>query len=217
MKALKAGTRTAFMQKSRAKLEAGLLDVETVEQTGGGADRGELRSALLACAAGDARGVDIILRLEGARLLGVGRRMLGHQALAEDALQDAMVQIWRKAGQFRAEDGSARGWIYAVLRNRCRSILRDGRRLSTLSPEDLSRLQESRQNAIADDGWEMLPGSSRLKDCLAQLDGKSRHAILLAHVAGYSHGEIAAVQGVPLGTAKSWIRRGLSALRGCLS
>lgn len=192
-------------------------DVETVENAESTADLGKLRDALLACAKNDADGIDTILRLEGARLLGVARRMLGHQALAEDALQDAMVQIWRKAGQFRAEDGSARGWIYAVLRNRCRNILRDGRRLSTLSPQELSRLQEARQDALADDGWEMLPGSSRLRDCLDQLDGKSRHAILLAHVAGYSHGEIAAAKGVPLGTAKSWIRRGLTALRGCLS
>ncbi len=180
-------------------------------------DQGALTSALAACAAGQAEGIDTILRLEGGRLFGVARRMLGRGDLAEEAVQDAMVQIWRKAAQFRAEDGSARGWIYAVLRNRCLNILRDGRRLTTLAPEDLAALQEARQEAVPQEGWELLPGSGRLRDCLSRLDHEARHAILLAHVGGFSHGEIAGRQQVPLGTAKSWIRRGLASLRECLS
>lgn len=182
-------------------------------------DRGDedaaLRDALAACAAGDEAGIDAILRIEGGRLLGVARRMLGRGELAEEAVQDAMVQIWRKAAQ--ARDGSARGWIYAVLRNRCLNILRDGRRLAVLAPEDIAAMQEARQQAVPEEGWEMLPGSARLRDCLAGLDAGVRHAILLAHVGGFSHGEIAGMRNVPLGTAKSWIRRGLAALRECLS
>lgn len=174
-----------------------------------------LRSALRACARGDEAGIDEILRLEGGRLHGVARRMLGRAELAEEAVQDAMVQIWRKAGQ--AGGGSARGWIYAVLRNRCRNILRDGRRLSVLAPEDIAAMQDARQAAAPEEGWQILPGSSRLRDCLAGLDARSRRAILLAHVGGFSHGEIAGMQNVPVGTAKSWIRRGLAALRECLS
>ncbi len=174
-----------------------------------------LRKALAACVAGDETGIDTILRLDGGRMLGVAMRMLGRRDLAEDAVQDALAQVWHKAWQYR--DGSPRGWVYAILRNRCRNILRDGRRLVTLSPDDLATLQETRQAGVPADDWQMLPGSSRLRDCLAALQGQSRHAILLAHVAGMNHGEIAALQGVPLGTAKSWIRRGLSSLRECLS
>lgn len=178
----------------------------------------QLDKALADCARGVQGGLDTVLRLEGRQLLGVAIRMLTRRDLAEEALQDAMVQIWQKAGQFRQGSGSARGWIYAVLRNRCLNILRDGKRLSALDPADLSALQEARQEIVPDEGsWQMLAGSSRLADCLSALDGPSRQAILLAHVAGMSHGEISAKQGVPLGTAKSWIRRGLSSLRECLS
>ncbi|WP_237763559.1 sigma-70 family RNA polymerase sigma factor [Falsirhodobacter sp. alg1] len=178
---------------------------------------GRVATALGVCAAGDPAGIDQIMAEEGGRLLGVARRMLGRGALAEEAVQDAMVQVWRKAAAFRGDGGSARGWVYAILRNRCLNILRDERRLSTLSHTDLSTLQDARQHVAETEAWELLPGSSRLRECLAELDARSRHAILLAYAAGYSQGEVAAFQGVPLGTAKAWIRRGLVSLRGCLT
>lgn len=177
-----------------------------------------LDRALRDCAKGRADGIDRIVELEGPQLFGVAQRMLGRQDLAEEALQDALVQIWRKAHQQSGDRaGSARGWIYAVLRNRCLSILRDGNRLASLPPDELTRIQEARQDLVPDDGWQLLAGPGRLGDCLDALDGQSRHAILLAHVAGFSHGEISARQGVPLGTTKSWIRRGLASLKECLS
>ena len=179
--------------------------------------RRHLEQALDACAEGRPEGIDTILQHEGPQLLGVAHRILGRHDLAEEALQDAMVQVWRKAPQQDRAGGSARGWIYAVLRNRCLTILRDGKRLASLSPEELTRMQEARQDLQPDDGWKLLAGTGRLGECLDTLDDPSRRAILLAHVAGYSHGEISARQGVPLGTAKSWIRRGLASLRECLS
>ncbi|MFX0545372.1 sigma-70 family RNA polymerase sigma factor [Roseovarius sp. S1116L3] len=177
----------------------------------------QLKDALAECAAGRQSGVDAILGSEGAQLLGVARRILRRPDLAEEALQDAMVQVWRKAAQFNAEAGSARGWIYAILRNRCLNILRDGKRLSILPPADLATLQEARQNVVPVEDWEILAGPSRIRDCLHGLDGASRHAILLAHVGGCSHAEIAARQEMPLGTIKSLIRRGLTALKECLT
>ena len=176
-----------------------------------------LHRAIIDCRAGHQSGIDAILDGEGGQLLGVAQRILGRRDLAEEALQDAMVQVWRKAHQYDAQTGSARGWIYAILRNRCLNILRDARRLSVLSPEDLAALQERRQVAVPTEGWEILAGSTRLRDCLHGLDGQSRHAILLAHVAGFSHAEISTRQDVPLGTVKSLIRRGLHALKECLS
>ena len=176
-----------------------------------------LSRALADCAAGNQAGVDAILESEGRQLLGVAQRILARRDLAEEALQDAMLQVWRKAKQFNASSGSARGWIYAILRNRCLNILRGDKRLSTLAPADLATLQESRQQIVPEEGWEILAGPSRIRDCLGGLDSQSRHAILLAHVAGYSHAEISTRQDVPLGTIKSWIRRGLQALKECLS
>lgn len=176
----------------------------------------DLAKALSRCAAGDQKALRHILETEGGRMLGVAQRMLHRRDLAEEAVQDAMVQIWRKAQQFRAGEGSPRGWIFAILRNRCLNILRDGSRLSTLAPEDLTALQDARLRA-ADASWDRLGDRVALKDCLAGLEPPTRRAILLAYVGGFSHGEIAAIQAVPLGTCKSWIRRGLDILRGCLS
>ena len=189
-------------------------DDHTADETARGA---ALRQALIDCAAGREAGLDVIVQTEGRQLLGVAHRMLRRHDLAEEALQDAMVQIWRKAAQFQPESGSARGWIYAILRNRCLNILRDGKRLSLLAPSDLAAVQEARQQIVPVEGWEILAGPSKLRDCLHGLDASSRQSILLAHVAGFSHGEIAAKQEVPLGTVKSLIRRGLIALKECLS
>ncbi|WP_413773398.1 sigma-70 family RNA polymerase sigma factor [Aurantimonas coralicida] len=176
-----------------------------------------LADALAACAGGDRHGVSRILSIEGGRLFGVARRMLGRGELAEEAVQDAMVQVWTKAEQYKADHGSARGWIYAILRNRCLNILRSEKRMSACAPDDMAALQDARQHTDDPYEWRMLPGSSRLRQCLDQIEPATRTGILLAHVSGYSHGEIAAIMKVPLGTTKSWIRRGLSRLRECLS
>ncbi len=194
------------------------MDASTTSDNDTVADRAaHLRAALLDCAAGRDVGINAILEIEGRQLLGVAHRMLGRADLAEEALQDAMVQIWRKASGYRSDAGSARGWIYAILRNRCLNILRDGRRLSILAPADLALVQEARQMIVPEEGWEILCGSAKLRHCLGGLDAQSRKVILLAYVAGYSHGEIASRQEMPLGSAKSLIRRGLVALRECLS
>ncbi|SEM85550.1 RNA polymerase sigma-70 factor, ECF subfamily [Loktanella fryxellensis] len=178
------------------------------------ADR--LRRALIAVAAGQAYGIDAILATEGPLLLGVARRILGRSDLAEEALQDAMLQVWRKAHQWDAAHGSARGWICAVLRNRCLNMLRDGKRLALMDPADLAVLQDNRQQVVPEEGWEILCAPTRLRDCLHTLDDASRHAILLAHVAGFTHDEIAARTTAPLGSVKSMIRRGLQRLKECL-
>ncbi|MFC0341398.1 sigma-70 family RNA polymerase sigma factor [Paracoccus niistensis] len=176
----------------------------------------DLADALGRCARGDQGALRLILEAEGGRLLGIAQRMLQRRDLAEEAVQDSMVQIWRKAHQFRAGDGSARGWIFAILRNRCLNILRDGRRLDSLSPEALTAMQDARLHA-AGAGLDALGDTVALKDCLSGLEPPTRRAILLAYVGGFSHGEIAAIQSVPLGTCKSWIRRGLDLLRRCLA
>lgn len=177
----------------------------------------DLTDALLGCARGEQTALRRIFDLEAGRLLGVAQRMLRRRDLAEEAVQDTFVQIWRKASQFRAGESSPAGWIFAILRNRCLNILRDGGRLSMLDAPSLAALQESRRDAAPAEAWDGLGDRSQLRSCLEGLEPTTRHSILLAYVAGFTHGEIAAMQDVPLGTAKSWIRRGLIALRDCLS
>lgn len=178
--------------------------------------RCEISEAIQGCARGEQAALRRIVELEGGRLLGIAQRMLHRRDLAEEAVQDALVQVWRRAVQFRAGESSGRGWLFAILRNRCRNILRDGARLSLLDEAALVALQDSRQGAAAA-SFDALPDRVALRDCLAALEPRARQAILLAYVGGFSHGEISALQAVPLGTCKSWIKRGLALLRGCLS
>ncbi|GMG85640.1 sigma-70 family RNA polymerase sigma factor [Paralimibaculum aggregatum] len=175
----------------------------------------DLSSDLEACARGDRAALRRIFEAEGGRLAGVALRILRRRELAEEAVQEAFVKIWRSAGQYDPARGSARGWIYAVLRNHALNMLRDGSRETATEPGALDALRDD--EAMLSAAWERLDEASALKRCLAALDTAKRQAVLMAYVLGYTHGEIAGRVGAPLGTAKAWVRRGLAALRACLS
>jgi RNA polymerase sigma factor (sigma-70 family) len=174
----------------------------------------DLEKALLACAEGDKRALNAIYEAEGARMLGVAMRILNRRSLAEKAVQDAFVLVWRKAASFDPAKGAAATWLYTVLRNRSLTILRDeGRAEPTDMPpdEEVAGDGESPEDTIA-----RLSDAEALKHCLQKLEPKRRMAIALTYVHGLSHGELAGKLGLPLGTIKSWLRRSLLTLRECL-
>ncbi|MET4698610.1 RNA polymerase sigma-70 factor (ECF subfamily) [Constrictibacter sp. MBR-5] len=167
------------------------------------------------CASGDRAALEALFAVEAGRLLAVAKRFLHRRDLAEEAVQDAFIQIWRKAGTFDPALGSGRGWIYAIVRNRALNMLRDGAREDLVGDEHLAAWRDG--ESTTRDAFERLPLESRLRRCLEGLDAEKRSSILMSYVAGYSHGEIAGRLAVPLGTAKAWVRRGLAALRECMS
>ncbi len=170
----------------------------------------QIAAALARCAAGERPGLRAIYDIEGARMLGVARRILRRQDLAEEAVQDCFMRVWRNARSFDPARGSGRTWLYAVLRNSALSILRDERRFVSDDdrPEEAAPMTES--------ALSLLPEASALRRCLEQLDANRRSVVVLAYVHGLSHGELAGRLNVPLGTVKSWIRRGLSSLQECM-
>ncbi len=176
-----------------------------------------LAGALGACAHGDKAGLRLIFDSEGARLMAVAHRILRRHDLAEEIVQDAFIQIWSKASSYSPDRGSARGWIYAIVRNKALNALRDGKRWESSDSEALERLQDAAQDTFPTDLFEALDRESNLRRCLGQLDERKRTSILMAYVSGYTHGEIAGRLKVPLGTAKAWIKRGLTSLRECMS
>jgi RNA polymerase sigma-70 factor (ECF subfamily) len=137
--------------------------------------------------------------------------------LAEEIVQEAFIVIWTKAHQYVPSQGSARGWIYAIVRNRALNALRDGAREELAPDETLAEIASAEEAHEADLAWSRLDAGSRLRECLAGLDDTKRRCILMAYVSGYTHGEIAGRLKTPLGTVKAWIRRGLSALRECMA
>jgi RNA polymerase sigma-70 factor (ECF subfamily) len=176
-----------------------------------------LAAALAACAQGDKAGLRRIFDMEAPRLVTIAQRILRRQDYAEEIVQDAFVQMWNKAAQYSPERGSARGWIYAIVRNRALNALRDAKRWDLADPDALERLQDATQDVFSTDLLANLEQESRLRRCLAQLDEQKRKSILMAYISGYTHGEIAGRLQVPLGTAKAWVRRGLASLRECMA
>ena len=133
--------------------------------------------------------------------------------LAHDVLQDAFLQIWQKAASYQRSLGSARGWIYTVVRHRALDLARRSGREVSLG-DDLEALSDARQ---AEEHGPAGPDATALDRCLEALDERKRDCIVCAFVEGYTHEQIAAKLSTPVGTVKSWIRRGLLALKACLS
>lgn len=159
----------------------------------------DLATILEDVASGDRAALKQLYDRFGARLLGIASRILHEQALAEDALQEAFVKIWRNAGKFDRKRGSALGWVVTIVR---RAALDLRPRAPTAEPVDIACEQPE---------TDMLhPGLTR---ALAALPETHRTALLLMYVHGLTHAELATAMAAPLGTVKSWVRRGAAALK----
>lgn len=169
----------------------------------------QIAAAIARCAGGDRAALRVIYDLEAARMVGVAVRILRRRELAEEAVHDAFIRIWRGARGFDPARGAARTWVYTVVRNQALTMLRDERRFET------DEIAESQPQDL-DDAVLRLPETSALRRCLQQLDGGRRAAVVLSYVHGLSHGELAGRLGIPLGTAKSWVRRGMASLQDCM-
>jgi RNA polymerase sigma-70 factor (ECF subfamily) len=180
-------------------------------------DQRILADALDGCARGDRAALRLIFQQEGGRMIAIAQRILRRRDLAEDVVQEAFIQIWTKASQYAPDRGSARGWIYAIARNRALNLLRDGKRLELTDADTLAEIQDAAHLDHAVDAWTDLDEHDRLRECLSRLDETKRRSVLMAYMSGYTHGEIAGRLQVPLGTAKAWVRRGLASLRECMA
>ena len=171
-------------------------------------------AALTACAGGDRQAFRALYEQEAPKMLGLAMRLLRRPSLAEDAVQDAFVNIWNKAATFDPKLGSARGWMYTILRNRALNMLRSEAWLDfqgDLEPLNLAGDEEDPEAVVSG-----LSDADALRRCLEGLPPERRSVLVLAYVHGLTHGELAGKLGVPLGTMKSWIRRSLLSLKECM-
>lgn len=175
----------------------------------------DYEQALMACARGDQHELRRIYEREASRLLGVAYRILRRRDLADEAVHDAFLQIWQKAATFDPARGSARGWIYTVVRHRALNVLRDTSREALSDQPHLEELPDAESDPL--NYISRMSDATSLSRCLDQLDQPKRTSILLAYVDGYTHQQIAVRLNAPLGTVKAWIRRGLISLRECLA
>lgn len=167
---------------------------------------------LQAVAGGDRSAFRRLYDGAGPRLFGIALRICRDRAMAEDVLQDAFLDFWNRAGGFDPARGRAEAWMVVVLRSRAIDRLRRQRRVPP--PADDPAVVEQLADAMptGDAAVEFMA----LAACLARLEGERREAILLAYYLGLSRDELARRFAVPVNTMKTWLRRGLAALRECL-
>jgi RNA polymerase sigma-70 factor, ECF subfamily len=168
------------------------------------------------CALRDQRAFAELYRHTSAKLYGVAIRILRREDWAEEVLQESFVNIWNHIADYSVTRSAPMTWMTAIVRNRALDWLR--RPNLEQGDEDYDLLVE----LVPDDapGPDVMLGDSRsasaLAECLKQLSGNQRQTIVLSYVHGLSHGELAKHLKEPLGTVKTWIRRGLEKLKGCM-
>lgn len=175
--------------------------------------RARLAADLDLVGAGDRAALKRVYDATSAKLFGVCRRILPDGTAAEDALQDAYIKVWKNAARFDAARASPITWLCAIARNTALDALRASGRGEAGQEALVGHAATGAVPALA---VETAPDVQSLTRCLDQLEANQRRAIVAAFYDGFSYSELATARSVPLGTMKSWIRRGLAFLKGCL-
>jgi RNA polymerase sigma factor (sigma-70 family) len=154
------------------------------------------------------------------KLYGVAVRVVTNREWAEDVLQEAFINIWRIAGDYKATLSPPMAWMALVVRSRGLDFLR---RRASERADRMQELDDVISDTVAGDSpnpMDTAQASQQAKalhHCLSQLENKQREVVSLAYLRDMSHGELAEQLKLPLGTVKTWIRRGLEQLRGCMA
>jgi RNA polymerase sigma-70 factor, ECF subfamily len=174
------------------------------------ADR--LADLLARTALRDQPAYEALYRATAPKLFGFALRILQRRDVAEDCLQDAFVSIWHRAGDYRADLAQPFTWMAAIVRNRALDFLRSAPNTREVAgEEDLDAFQsEAPEPGVGTED------AQALRRCLDALPAPHRQAIALSYYRGLAHAELAKSLAEPLGTVKTWIRRGLMQLRECL-
>lgn len=175
----------------------------------------DLIEAMRGIAAGDRRALETVYRATSAKLFGICLRIAGDRGEAEDALQDVYVSLWTSAARYDPARASPLGWLAAFARNRAIDRLRRRRRVDEAAPMEAAAAVADAA-PLADAMLSAGQDRARIHHCLSELDEPQRGAIRTAFFEGVTYAELAARQDVPLGTVKSWVRRGLARLKACL-
>ena len=180
----------------------------------------ELIALLDRIAAKDPAALKTLYDRTAGKLYGLALRVVGQREAAEDVLQEAFVSIWRVAGDYRESLSPPMAWLCLVVRSRGLDALRRrtaDRAQLTQAFDEVMEATLPGQEADPMDTTEASEQARALHGCLAQLEQRQREVVSLAYLRDLSHGELAAQLRLPLGTVKTWIRRGLEQLRGCMA
>jgi RNA polymerase sigma-70 factor (ECF subfamily) len=180
----------------------------------------QLRRLVAAVALGDRAAFRRLYDATSAKLFGFALRILRKDELAEEAVQDAFVSIWHAAAGYQAHLAAPLTWMATIVRNKALDILRRQDDAVELDAEQFDRdLLLALQDPAAGphDRLQMTDDARALAHCMDALEGRQRQAIGMAYFHDLSHSEVAQQLSLPIGTVKTWIRRGLDKLRNCLA
>jgi RNA polymerase sigma-70 factor (ECF subfamily) len=181
-------------------------------------ERGEqkpLDGLLRDIALGSRQAFEKLYRDSSPQLFAICLRIVLQRSEAEDVLQEVFATVWRKAGQYDAARAGAMSWLGMIARNKAIDRIRsqplerrsDPLDLAEEIPDPGASPQQDAQNSAE---------RKQLEECMKRLDSRRRSLIRAAFFEGSTYEELALRIGSPLGTVKSWIRRGLMQLRECL-
>lgn len=167
-------------------------------------------------AEGDELSLERLYAMYSLPLFSVLLRILKVEAVAQEALQETFLKIWRNASSYDSRKSKPIVWMTRIAKNQAIDILRYQQIRADHELDDsngvLDMIEERRAH--------FLPGnfaaSEMLIACLDRLEEKPRLCVIRAYCEGYSHEELSSLTGSPIGTVKSWIRRSLIALKRCL-
>jgi RNA polymerase sigma-70 factor, ECF subfamily len=170
---------------------------------------------LIATAQGDRSAFSRLYDNTSAKLFGLALRILKRHDLAEEAVQDAYVSIWNQATTFRPEKASAMTWMTTIVRNRCIDLYR------AMPPEQQLPADGSLDAWLSDDmtPLEIIASNNdtrSLLNCMQKLAPLQRQAIALSYFYDMAHEQLSGHLAQPLGTIKTWLRRGLQSLKKCM-
>lgn len=174
-----------------------------------------IESLLSRCALGDERALEELYKAVSAQLYALLVRMLRSRSVAEEALQDVMVKVWQRADSYVAYRGRAMAWLTSIARYRAIDLLRTQHQDTALEDAPEAALADD-ASGVANEAVSSERQQHNLSDCMGRLNEGQRKCIALAYVEGRSHDQVARAVGAPLGTVKSWVRRGLLSLKRCL-
>ncbi|MBZ9568549.1 sigma-70 family RNA polymerase sigma factor [Modicisalibacter tunisiensis] len=169
---------------------------------------------LAGCANGEARAFERLYHATSAHLYAQLLRIVREESAAQDCLQQVYLRIWQTAGRYDANLSRPMTWLSTIARNVGIDWLRRSRRRSEDGDAELATLADDTDLTAAS---QLAQHTERLHVCLETLSDDQRRALETAYFEGLTHGELAEALSQPLGTIKSWIRRGLERLRTCMT
>lgn len=174
----------------------------------------DIANLLAAVARKDREAFSALYSATSAKLYGTVLRILQRRDLADEVLQEVYVKIWDRAADYDASRASPVTWLATIARNRALDEARRKRPSSIEDHPELLDVASDDESALA----RVMRGEDgkRLVDCLMQLDPQRRDMVVLAYCEGLSREELAEKYAQPVNTVKTWLRRSLATLKGCL-